>query len=125
MTGSRPRGAVRLATGVRAGQGLLLLLMPARVLRDVAGGGQTPPPAVARVLGARMLGQAILESAHPSRNVLRLGLAVDAAHAGTMLVAARLRPRYRRAALTSAAAAGAATLVDVLILRAGPASAPA
>lgn len=60
---------------------------------------------VVRILGARQLLQAALMAAMPSPPTWLLAGAVDALHAGSMLGLAALDARWRRAALTDAAAA--------------------
>jgi hypothetical protein len=62
--------------------------------------------AVVRLLGARMLLQAIAQTARPTPTVLAGGAAVDAAHAASMVALARVDARYRRPARVSAALAG-------------------
>lgn len=65
---------------------------------------------IARILGARHLAQACLSGPAPTIAVLALGAEVDAAHAASMIGLAVSGPRWRRAALASAAvAAGFAT----------------
>lgn len=92
---------------VRGAYGLVLLLAPGWVVRHVA--GRSPGAVsmtVVRVLGARDVSQALLGSVAPSADVLALGAEVDGMHALSMLVLAGLAPRWRRAALVSAAVAG-------------------
>ena len=65
---------------------------------------------IARILGTRHLAQACLSGPAPTIAVLALGAEVDAAHAASMIGLAVSGPRWRRAALASAAvAAGFAT----------------
>jgi hypothetical protein len=109
--------AVRVQESVRAGWGLALLLAPDLVVRRL--GGASPgraTRAVARVLGARHVSQAVLTMAVPSRQVLRWGGFADLAHATTDLVAAAADVRYRRAALIDA---GIAATLGVRSVHAG------
>ena len=69
---------------------------------------------VVRVLGARQLLQAALGIAVPSRLTLRLGSAVDALHAGSMLALAAVDSRRRGAALGDAAVAGSLAAAGLL-----------
>ncbi|MEP7177462.1 MAG: hypothetical protein ABI775_00065 [Pseudonocardiales bacterium] len=82
----------------------------------MAGDRGVPPAWIVRVLGFRLLIQATPEALSARRNVLRLGVLVDLAHAASMIAAARVWPRYRRAALVSAGSAGASALAGVLII---------
>jgi hypothetical protein len=59
---------------------------------------------VAQLLGARHLIQAAVTAFVPERDVFMLGAAVDAVHAGSMVVLAAADPGARPAALTDAAA---------------------
>lgn len=86
-------------------------------MRSVTGRHGAPPGWIVRVLGARLLAQAAPEAIRPSRRLLRLGLVVDLTHAASMLAAARIWPRYRRAALASAASAAASAVAGALIVR--------
>jgi hypothetical protein len=96
----------------------VLLAQPSAVLRVIAGGHDVPPSWIVRVLGIRTLAQALVESIHPSRRLLRVGVTVDLSHAASMLAAARVWPTYRRAALTSAGSAAASAIVGVLNVQA-------
>ena len=59
--------------------------------------------------------------ADPARTAVLIGgLAVDVLHATSMVAAAVIWPGYRRAALTSAAVAGASAVAGALILRGAP-----
>ncbi|MPQ96695.1 hypothetical protein GB931_01920 [Modestobacter sp. I12A-02628] len=99
---------------VGAAWGGVLLLRPARVVRAVAPGEPGVPPAVVRVLGARLLAQHALLLARPLPGAVRAGVVLDVLHLASMLPAALVWPRHRRAALASAvstavlASAGAA-----------------
>jgi hypothetical protein len=107
----------QVLAGGHLGQAALLLAQPPGALRRIAGDHGVPPAWIVRGLGARLLVQAAAESTAASQNVLRLGVVVDLTHAASMLVAARIWPRYRRASLTSAGSAGASALAGALIVR--------
>jgi hypothetical protein len=59
------------------------------------------------MLGIRMLVQGGVELARPRHDVIRVGAAVDATHALSMVGVALVSPRYRRGAVISAAIATA------------------
>lgn len=102
------------------GQGALLLARPRAVLSAVARKQDTPPEWIARLLGIRMLAQAAAEGIRPSRGVLGTAVAVDLVHAASMVGAAQLWPRYRRAALASAGSAGVSAAAGALLARTRP-----
>ena len=91
---------------VRAGYGTALLLVPERILA-LGARPPFPPPAaaVARVLGARHVLQAVVTVAAHAGPVLGAGALVDAAHAGTDVALAAVSPRWRRIALADATVA--------------------
>jgi len=107
----------RLLGGAHLGQAAVLLAQPHAVLRAITGDHGAPPSWIVRVLGTRILLQAAPETIRPSPTILRLGVAVDLTHAASMLAAARIWPRYRRAALASAGSAAASALASLLIVR--------
>lgn len=99
-------GRLRAAGGgLLLGWGGALLLRPESTARAVCGPGSVPPGAVVWLLGARCLAQQALLALVPSRRVAVASLGTDVLHALSMLVAARLWPQYRRAAVTSAGVA--------------------
>jgi hypothetical protein len=111
---------MRAATGVRLLLGSALTVFPREVL-DLVGGldrddGRTR--LIARVLGARMVGQAGLDLVCGPR-ARTLDVAVDVTHALSMLAVAGLAPAHRRSALASAACAGAVAALDAAGGRAG------
>jgi hypothetical protein len=110
----RRRGC-RLLAAFHLVQGALLLVQPTAVVRAVAGDAGTPPSWIVRILGVRTLTQSAAEGLSPTPDVMRVGVAVDLAHATSMLVAARVWPRYRRAALISAGAAGISAVLGTLL----------
>jgi hypothetical protein len=108
----------RTATAVARGSaaercltGALLLGAPDIITGRIAGDQPRPPTWLVRVLGGRLLAQGLLQYWRPRRGVVLAGVAVDAAHAASMIVAAVLLPAHRR---TAAASAVEATLSAVL-----------
>lgn len=93
-------------SGCRALLAVGLLAWPTRLATVASFGGRPPAGWLVRLLGARMLAQSAVELVRTTRTVVRLGAAVDAMHAASMLAVAVRRPGYRHAALTSAAIAG-------------------
>jgi hypothetical protein len=114
MASEKRRGAVAVTrvsggagTGIlcaaRAVYGLALLAMPRRALGGRHLGAAEPgADAFARVLGARQLAEALLLRGRPARRLLLAGVAVDAAHALSMLVLCVLSPKRRRLAAANA-----------------------
>jgi len=105
---------VRTATLARLGLGGACLLRPDHVL-DVIGGADRDDPLarlVARVLGGRLVLQAGADLVL-GRRTRGIGVAVDLAHAGSMLPVAARWPAHRRTALVSAATAAAMALLDL------------
>jgi hypothetical protein len=110
-----------LFPAVRACYGAVLLCAPGPVLGLSTGRPSSARArAVARILGARHLAQAVLTVWRPDPVVLAAGAGIDGCHAASMLALAAASPGARRAGLTDAvtevafAAAGAvmATAVD-------------
>jgi hypothetical protein len=99
--------------------GAATLLRPADVARLVSGPGSTPNTAVLRVLGGRQLLQGAAVLIRPAPMLVIGGSAVDVLHAISMIAAGVISPGYRRAALVSAAVAGAsaAAAAGALVLR--------
>jgi len=87
------------------------------VARLVGGTGPIPETAVVRILGGRQLLQGAAVLIRPAPLFVIGGVAVDVLHATSMVAAAVIWPGYRRAALTSAAVAGASAAAGALILR--------
>ncbi|MGA5302846.1 hypothetical protein ACPCHT_23150 [Nucisporomicrobium flavum] len=101
--------ALRLALAGRAVYGFALLLMPDTVLRATGRAPARGAVAVARVLGARHVLQAVAAAAAPTGRMTAFGAAVDTVHAATDLAVAAVSPWWRRSALTdSVVAAGLA-----------------
>jgi hypothetical protein len=105
----------RFAT-VRAGYGVLLLVVPDPVIHLYSGRRADPlTRSVIRVLGARHLIQGVLTGGAPGALVLALGVEVDLAHAVSILGLAALDQRQRRAGLVDAAAAGGFAVAGVVL----------
>jgi hypothetical protein len=96
---------VAVVLGARAVYGVGLLALPARILAVLARSPlDSETVAVARVLGARQLVQAVILARHPERSWRIAGAGVDALHAGSMAALARFgrRPNHRRLAARNA-----------------------
>ena len=112
----RPRHkAARILARTHLVQAALLLTQPLDVLRLMVGGRDVPPLWIVRLLGVRTLAQSAAEVTRPRRDVLVIGVGLDVAHAASMLAAAKVWPRYRRAALISAASATASAVVGAVL----------
>ncbi len=121
MTRLRRRRGAQVAAAAHFAQAALLLVQPPGVLQVIVGEHENVPPSwIVRVLGIRTLAQGVAESVRPRRGVFAVGVAVDIAHAASMLAAARMWPHYRRAALTSAGGAAAAAVAGALLTKASP-----
>jgi len=97
--------------------GVAMTIRGRRVAEAVSGSGAVPNPAVVRILGGRQLLQGGALLIRPESPLVIGALAVDALHATSMVGAAIVWPRYRRAALTSAAVATASAGAGALVLR--------
>ena len=90
----------------RAAWGAGCLLAPAAVGRVLGlAPGDRRALLLLRTLGARDLGQAVLAATAPPPALRRLGVAVDALHASSMVALAAVSRDHRRPALISAALA--------------------
>jgi hypothetical protein len=111
---------------VRAAWGAALLVTPRQVLGRVHHlRVDRASVRVARVLGARQLGQALLSGVDPSPEVLAMGVWVDGVHAATAVGLAVVDRHRARAGLTDAAIAGAYAVLgyrDLVTARATPPS---
>ncbi len=97
---------MRRSTGIRLAHGVVLLIAPNRISRALTGvqlDGRAR--AAARLLGVREVSQALLTARCGSVAVRRIGRAVDALHAVSMIGLAVVSPRRRRLALASSAVA--------------------
>lgn len=111
---------IRTIGAVNATTGLALLARPEAVVAAVTSGRTVPAQNVVRLLGARLGLQGLLLSVAPRRRVVALCAVVDLAHAASMYGLGALRPRYRRAALVSAATATVSGLLSAAAARATP-----
>jgi hypothetical protein len=87
--------------------GVFLVMRPQGVSRKISRGQSTVPTWLARLLGARLLGQGCWLMATDSDESLVIGYIVEAVHGSTMVTAAIVAPRYRRSALAAAGLAAA------------------
>lgn len=108
---SRPPSLALALAVVRGAYGAGLLLAPPPVLARLA---RTPLDGLAlvaaRTLGARELAQAAAIDARPTRARLALGVAVDCAHAASMVAVARWARRADHRSLAAGNARSAAAL---------------
>jgi hypothetical protein len=102
---------VRALRGARFAVGVTDLVVPAFVGLD------SRARAVARVLGARHLAQALLAGSRPTRAVLALGAEVDAAHAASMVLLGVADERRRTTAWINAAVAASFAVAGVAAAR--------
>jgi hypothetical protein len=112
-----------LFPAARACYGAMLLCAPGPVLGLST--GQPPSPrarAVARVLGARHLAQAVLTLWRPRPAVLAAGAGIDGCHAASMLALAAASPGARRAGLTDAVTEVAFAATGAVMATAGRAA---
>jgi hypothetical protein len=92
----------------RGTYGVLLLSAPGSLIRLAGGSGSNPRArAVARLLGARHLTQAVLAAIGPSPAVLALGAEVDLLHCASMMALGGVDAPSRRIALTDGVVAAA------------------
>ena len=104
-----------LFPAARACYGAALLCAPGLALGLCT--GQAPSQrarAVARILGARHLAQAVLTLWRPRPAVFLAGAGIDACHAASMVALAVCDPRMRRAGIADAATAAAFTATGAL-----------
>jgi hypothetical protein len=87
--------------------GVALLARPRQISTAVSRTGARPADWIVRLLGARMAGQAAVTMARPTTAVAALGVGTDVSHAASMVWVAQRMPRYRPAAVASAAVATA------------------
>ncbi len=98
--------------------GAALLSAPRTILGDLPYCRlDRPARAVARVLGARHLAEAVVTGRGRSRGLILAGAAVDAIHAVTFAALASLRPGRRKLALTNVTTASAFALAGVVEYR--------
>lgn len=107
MTEQSTIAKIRTIEIARATWGAALLLAPRQTLKVVHRiEMDLTSLLVARVLGARQVGQALLSGVRPSPEVLAMGVWVDLAHAASALALAAVDRRRASAGLTDAAVAG-------------------
>jgi hypothetical protein len=99
--------------------GAVLLVAPRRLLRGLGVPPDGATLATARVLGARHLAQAAALRRRRDRAAVGLGATTDVLHGASMLALARLSRPHRRAALASAATAGALAAIELGSVRRG------
>ena len=109
------RRAVEVLADAHCVLGAVLLTQRPTVIRVITGDQGVPPPWVIRLLGARTMAQGAAASLRPRRDVLVVGVAVDLAHAASMVAAASVWPQYRRAALISAGGAAISAALGALV----------
>lgn len=102
---------------LRAGWGVVLLSAPRPLLRLVGEAVDPKAVVVLRVLGARHVGQSVLEASFPRPAVGYLSAAVDGMHALTGLGLALMASRWRRGALIDAAVATAFAVLTAITTR--------
>jgi hypothetical protein len=104
---------VRAATAARFALGGACLASPARVLDTLRAPDRHDPRTqrVTRVLGARLVVQGVADLALGAWT-RRPGIAVDLAHAASMLPLAVISEHHRRSALASAACAAGIAALD-------------
>jgi hypothetical protein len=110
--------ATRWLSLARAAYGAGLLALPGPMITAITGSpasGRTC--AIARVLGARHLAQALLCGLVPARRLIQAGAAADGAHCASMVALAVASAPLRRAAATDAAIAAALAGASTVALR--------
>ena len=111
------RNAVTRSWGLASiGVGVAFLVRPHTLAGLVTSGRHTPDDTVVRVLGGRQVVQGALITRDPTPLLVVGGTVVDALHASSMLAVAAFWPRYRKAALTSAAIAGTSGIIGAAIV---------
>jgi hypothetical protein len=85
--------------------GAVVLVRPAALADAVPSLTAGRPRALVRLLGLRMLAQAAVTAALPTKAVIHAGAGVDLLHGASMVALAVGSPRYRSAAATSAVVA--------------------
>lgn len=106
ITSHQLLGAVQVCVGVT------LVARPQTVLNALAGPDTASARRIARVLGVRLTVQGAAVGLSGNDAVIKAGGAVDTVHAASMLLIAALSHSWRRAAVASAAFAGAAALAS-------------
>jgi hypothetical protein len=112
--------AIRVLAASQGVAGLVLLVRPGDVLDALAPAPAHPPHWLVRLLGARVVIQQAVVAAAPSRRLVLAGVAVDGLHAASMVAAALVWPRQRRAATVSALSATASAVLGWVTAPAAP-----
>jgi len=99
----------------RAAVGAVLIVRAVQLVRALTPGRHEPPGAVAltRALGVRYVVQAGALAVHPSLAALRVAVAADALHLGSMILPAVGHTGYRRLARPAFALAVADLAADL------------
>ena len=108
------RGLTRLLAGLGAATGVALLVRPGQIVDAVAPAFPRERIWLVRLLGARLVAQHGAVLAAPTVGLVRLGSAVDLAHAATM-VPFVASPRYGPAARISGGLAAAYAAVALAV----------
>lgn len=101
---SKP-GRPRLLIALHAFYGAAMLVAPDALCRDAPDPGRAKT--LARVLGARHLGEAVLLPRRRNPDWMLLTASLDVLHGASMLLVAQRSPHWRKLATSSAAGAGA------------------
>ena len=110
------RSLARVWGVATAAMGLGFVIRPHVLAGMATSGRHTPENTVVRILGGRQLLQGSMIALEPTPLLIAGGTVVDGIHVSSMLVIAMLSRRYRKAALTSAAVAGASGLAGVVLV---------
>lgn len=116
----------RLLEPVRGGYGALQFAAPALIADQLLSRPlDARARAVAQVLGARQLVQALASGGSPSYPVLALGVEVDLLHAGSMIALGLAVRRRRQTAFLDALIAGSFAVAGAFAARSGTTDRPA
>ena len=110
----RRRALTRLLAGLSVGTGVALLVRPRQIADAVAPAFPRERLWLIRLLGVRMVAQHCAVLVAPTVGMVRLGSAVDLAHAASM-VPFLASPRYGRAARISGGLAAAYAAVALAV----------
>jgi hypothetical protein len=108
---------VRLVAIERCLSGGALLAWPVPIARTLAAHQSASPAWIARILGARLVVQGLVELARPDRRIVLGAATVDSAHAASMIATAALLPTHLRVAAFSAAEAALSAAVGLVLAR--------
>ena len=113
-TNGARRTTTRVLTGLGAVSGVALLTRPGQIVDAIAPEFPRDKLWLVRLLGARLVAQHGAVLVAPTAGLVRLGSAVDLAHAATM-VPFVASPRYGRAARVSGGLAAAYAAVALAV----------